>query len=322
VTGGAIQALVVIVNYRTGPLVVRCLASLQREIEDNPGCRVSVVDNCSGDDSAAVIERAIEANGWSGWVQLLRSPRNGGFAAGNNVALAPALREAGAPPCFWLLNPDTVVHPGALSSALQFLASHPQVGILGTSICEASGEPWPYVFRFPSIASEVIDGLRLGLATQLLRRWAVLRTTSDRPEQVDWVSGASFFVRREVFERVGLMDEGYFLYYEETDFCRAAWRKGLLCWHLPAARVTHIAGQSTGLISSAQIKPRMPAYWFESRRRYFTKNHGRLYAILADAAWATSFALWRVRRRLQRKPDDDPPSMLRDFVAHSALFRR
>ena len=65
----------------------------------------------------------------------------------------------------------------------------------------------------------------------------------------------------------------------------------------------------------------MPAYWFNSRRRYFTKNHGRFYAVLADAAWVSSFALWRVRRRLQRKPDDDPPMMLRDFIAHSALFR-
>jgi N-acetylglucosaminyl-diphospho-decaprenol L-rhamnosyltransferase len=321
VTSPAQSALVVIVNYRTGPLVVRCLESLQREIEDNPGCRVCVVDNCSGDDSAAVIQQAIDARGWSGWVELLHSPRNGGFAAGNNVALAPALRAADAPPTFWLLNPDTVVHRGALRASLDFLQGCPQAGIVGTAIRGAAGELWPYAFNFPSIGGELVDGLRLGMASHVLKRWAVMQRMTSQAQRVGWVSGASFFVRREVFERVGLMDEGYFLYYEETDFCRAAQRAGVECWYLPAASVTHIAGQSTGLTSDAPTKRRMPSYWFDSRRRYFTKNHGRLYAVLADTAWVASFALWRVRRRLQRKPDDDPPKMLRDFISHSAIFR-
>lgn len=316
------RLLVVIVNYRTGPLVVRCLESLQDEVAAHPLTRVTVVDNCSGDGSDALIERAIEARGWSSWARLLRSPRNGGFAAGNNIALAPALQQADGPQCFWLLNPDTLVHPGALGPVLSFLSVHPQAGIVGTAICEASGEPWPYAFRFPSIAGELIDGLRLGLASRLLGRWSVMRRMTGEPQQVDWVSGASFFVRREVFERTGLMDEGYFLYYEETDFCRAAQRVGVQCWYLPGAGVLHIAGQSTGLASGAPAgRSRMPSYWFDSRRRYFTKNHGRLYAVLADLAWLASFAVWRARRRLQRKPDDDPPSMLRDFLAHSALFR-
>jgi N-acetylglucosaminyl-diphospho-decaprenol L-rhamnosyltransferase len=317
-----VKLLVVIVNYRTGPLVVRCLESLRGEVAAHAGCRVAVVDNCSGDGSADVIESAIRTQGWSAWAEVIRSPRNGGFAAGNNVALTPALRAADGPVCFWLLNPDTVVHPGALGTTLEFLAAHPQAGIVGTAIDEASGQAWPYAFRFPSIGGELIDGLRLGIATRVFQRWAVVRRMPDAPQEVDWVSGASFFVRREVFERAGLMDEGYFLYYEETDFCLAAQRAGVQCWYLPTARVTHIAGQSTGISSGMpEGRRRMPSYWFDSRRRYFTKNHGRGYAVLADLAWIVSFALWRVRRRLQRKPDDDPPSMMRDFFVHSALFR-
>jgi N-acetylglucosaminyl-diphospho-decaprenol L-rhamnosyltransferase len=316
------NVLVVIVNYRTGPLVVRCLESLQGEIAAHPGTRVCVVDNCSGDGSAELIAQAIAARGWSSWTELRVSERNGGFAAGNNLALAPALRGSDGPSCFWLLNPDTVVHPGALGAALAFMAAHPGASIVGTAICDDSGEPWPYAFRFPSILGEVIDGLRLGLVGRSLRRWAVVQRMSSEPRQVGWVSGASFFVRRDVFLRAGLRDEAYFLYYEETDLCRAARRAGAQCWYVPTGRVTHIAGQSTGLVSGAPTgRRRMPSYWFDSRRRYFTKNHGRFYAVLADLAWMASFAVWRARRRVQGKPDHDPPSMMRDFVAHSALFR-
>jgi GT2 family glycosyltransferase len=127
-------------------------------------------------------------------------------------------------------------------------------------------------------------------------------------------------VRREVFRDAGLMDEGYFLYFEETDFCLQARRAGWPCWYVPASRVMHESGQCTGVSARRQRPGRRPAYWFASRRRYFVKNHGPLYARLADLAFGLGYALWRLRRVLQRKPDTDPPHLLRDFVKYN-LFR-
>jgi GT2 family glycosyltransferase len=140
-------------------------------------------------------------------------------------------------------------------------------------------------------------------------------------ERVDWLPGASMMVRRTVFDAIGLMDEDYFLYYEETDFCLQAARAGFETWHVPSSRVMHIAGQSTGVTGKQSVKRRLPGYWFESRTRYFMKNHGRLYSAATDVAWAAAFAMWRVRRKLQGKVDEDPPNMLWDLLRHSSMVQ-
>jgi N-acetylglucosaminyl-diphospho-decaprenol L-rhamnosyltransferase len=311
---------VVIVNYRTGGHVVACLRSLAPEVAALGAVDVVVVDNCSGDDSAEVIDRAIDGEGWRQWASVTRAPLNGGFAYGNNLAVRPALAEPDPPRYFWILNPDTEVRPGALVRLLEFVEQRPRVGIAGSSFELADGSLWPHAFRFPSIWSEIATALRLNVVGRLLARRVVLLTMGDRPERVDWLPGASMLVRREVFEQVGLMDDGYFLYFEETDFCLQAARAGWECWYVPASRVMHMAGQSTGVTTPGAAPTRRPAYWFESRRRYWIKQHGWCYAALTDLAWVLCFGLWQVRRVLQRKPRVDPPRMLIDFVRNSALL--
>lgn len=312
-------ALVVIVNYRTPSLVVECLRSLEPQVLGHSGARVTVVDNDSRDGSADLIANAIESEGWSSWADLLRAPVNGGFSYGNNFAVKPTLSRENAPDCYWLLNPDTLVLPGALDALTDFLHANPEVGICGGGINEQDNTPWPFAFRFPSVVSELERGLSFGPATTLLRPWMVRREMSCMPEQVDWVCGASMMVRREVFKSVGLMDEDYFLYFEETDFCLKAKRSGFQCWYVPQSRVIHIAGQSTGVTSKTDLPKRLPKYWFDSRRRYFVKNHGRAYAVLTDVVWMTAYIFGRLRRKLQRKPDGDPPFYLSDFFRYSAI---
>ena len=309
---------VVIVNYRTGKCVLDCLRALAAECRAT-GTRAIVVDNASPDDSAAVIEAAIASEGWADFAELQRSPKNGGFAWGNNFAVRPLLRRADTPRYFLLLNPDTVVEPRALTALVEFMDAHPKAGIGGSQIFEADGSPWSLAFRFPSAVTELDSGFRLGLVTRLLKDRVLSRKMGDVPEKVDWVSGASFIVRREVFEWVGLMDERYFLYFEEVDFCFAAQRAGWECWYIPGSRVMHIAGAATGVTVRTDKPRRVPAYWFESRRRFYTQNYGTVHAAAADLAYIVGHATWRVRRRLQNKPDTDPESFLKDFVRHSLL---
>lgn len=315
------RVLVAIVNYRSADLVVDCIRSLEA---DSESLSVVVVDNASGDGSAEKLTNAIRTASWAAWVDLVALDHNGGFAHGNNVAVERGLVLRGGewPEFVWYLNPDTYVRSGARAELVAFLDAHPDVGIVGSRLEDPDGTGQASRYRFPSIASEFESGLRLGLVSRLLSKKIVATPLVDHDHEVGWVAGASMMVKKRVFEDVGLMDDGYFLYFEETDFCLAARRAGWRCWYVPKSRVVHLVGQSTGVTVRNAAPRKIPRYWFESRRRYFRKNHGRLYACVADVVWTVGYATWRVRRRLQRKPDLDPPHLLRDFVSFSFFARR
>jgi GT2 family glycosyltransferase len=311
----------VIVNYRTASLTIGCLRSLATAVVGHALCRVVVVDNGSADGSAERIAEAIRTEGWHAWAELLPLADNRGFAAGNNAALRLLLEDPAPPDYVWLLNPDTVVQPGALQPLVEFLETHPDVGMVGSRLENPDGTSQRSAFRFHSIASELERGIRLGLVSRLLRRYVLAPPVQDQTHRADWVSGASMLVRRSVFDSIGLFDEGYFLYFEETDFCLEARRAGWSCWYVPQSRVVHLVGQSTGIQVDAPKRRRVPVYWFQSRHRYLTKNHGSLRRLVSDFAWLFGFLCWRVRRRLQRKPDNDPPGLLWDFIRFGLLHR-
>src|SRR5262245_7797137 len=123
------KLLIVIVNYRSAGLALDCLGSLRDEVGTVGTTRVVVTDNASCDDSVARIGAAVEGNGWGGWATIQALERNGGFAAGNNAAIRPALAGADPPEYILLLNPDTVVRPGALRALVAFMDGRPDVGI-------------------------------------------------------------------------------------------------------------------------------------------------------------------------------------------------
>lgn len=310
---------IVIVNYRTAGLVVDCLRSLAAEHGQPFDLAVTVVDNASPDDSVAVLREAVDSHGWS-WASILPLDRNGGFAFGNNAALRPLLAD-GDDPFVLLLNPDTVVRPGFLGPMVARMQADSRAGIVGSRLEDPDGTPQRSAFRFPSVLGELEEGLRLGIVSRLLARYTVAPPTRDDAHVTDWVAGASMLVRREVFETAGLFDEGYFLYFEEVDFCRRARKAGWRTWYEPASRVVHLVGQASGVTDTKRPARRMPRYWFDSRRRYFDTHLRGPAAWLADAAHAGGYALWRARRPLQRKPDTDPPGFLADFVRFNFLER-
>jgi N-acetylglucosaminyl-diphospho-decaprenol L-rhamnosyltransferase len=317
----AMRLLVVIVNYRTAKLTVDCLHSLAGEVAAVKA-QVVVTDNLSADDSIARIRHAIAENDWTAWVSLLPLDRNGGFAFGNNAGIRPALESSDPPDYVLLLNPDTIVLPGALKALLDFMDEHPQVGIAGSRLEHPDGTPQRSAFRFHSVLSEWEAGLRLGLVSKLLSRKIVAPPVPRETCPTDWVAGASMIVRRAVFEQIGLLDEGYFMYFEEVDFCLRARRAGWPCWYVPASRVIHLVGQSSGVTDKKQSNKRRPAYWFESRKRFFKNNFGLMRTVAANVAWASGFATYRVRQFIQRKPDIDPARLLRDFMRYNFFGAR
>jgi GT2 family glycosyltransferase len=310
------EVLVILVSYRSAALALRCLATLDEEARQ-PGLRLSVivVDNASGD--AAELRRGIDAR-FSHLARLVVSPSNGGFGAGNNLGLRAA-RDAGARPEYvHFLNPDTEVRRGAVLTLARFLGAHPRAGLASGSFEHADGTPWTIAFRFPSLGSELESGAGTGFVSRVLARHVVARTMGPEPERIGWCSGASMMMRREVFERVGGFDEGFFLYFEEIDLCARLDAAGWERWYVPESRVMHIRGQSTGVTTLGDRPKRLPAYWFESRRRYFVKRHGVGYAALADVAFLFGRAIGTVRDRVRSAPPT--PHMVRDIVRHSAIW--
>ena len=313
--------LVVIVNYRTPQLTIDCLQSLQTEVKHHANTRVVVADNQSGDGSVAVLRDAIASYHWQDWVTLQSLDRNGGFAAGNNAVVGPALESTHPPDYIWLLNPDTVVHPGALKTLLTFLEQHPDVGIAGSRLENLDGTPQYSAFRFHTIWSELDQGLRLGLVSKILSQWILAPSIADQAIATDWLAGASMMIRRQVFEQIGLLDDNFFMYYEEVDFCLRARQANWTCWYVPTSRVVHLMGQSSGVTGAQACQQRRPQYWFDSRHRYFHKHHSHLYAVLTDLAWLGGYSLWQLRQLVQHKPQVDPPHLLQDFFCNSAFVK-
>ncbi len=309
--------LIVILNYKTAQLTVDCLESLIEEVKSLPDVKVTVVDNASLDGSSEKIRAAIEQNQWHDRVNLIVSQENGGYAKGNNLAIRPALSSAEPPDYILLLNPDTIVRPGAVKALLDFMDENPKVGIAGSRLEDPDGTGQCSAFRFPSAQSELESTLRLGIVSKLLSRYIVAPGISETACQTDWVAGASMIIRRAVFEKIGLLDEDYFMYYEELDFCLQAHRVGWECWYVPASRVVHFVGQSSGVTITKQQPKRRPLYWFDSRRYFFLKNYGKFYLWVANLLWVFGFFFWRIRRLIQNKPDLDPPHLLLDFIKYS-----
>ena len=314
------KVLVVVLNYRTPELVVRCLESLKPEVERIGSMQVVVTDNDSGDDSIPLIEGAIAANEWD-WCTFMPLPRNGGYSYGNNAGIRPFLEGNDPPEYVMLLNPDACVHRGAISKLLTFMESRPDVGIAGTRVEGADGKQAHSAFRFPSAASELVEGFKLGLLTKLLRDRQLLYELGDAVMQVDWVTGAAMMIRKEVLTDVGLFDDEYFLYFDEVDFCFRARRSGWPAYYVPNSVVTHLQAQATGITDDRKDKRRYPSYWFDSRRRFFVRNRGKGQAMLADLAFLLGYTTFRARSVIQRKHNEEPPHFWRDFVRNSTFVK-
>jgi GT2 family glycosyltransferase len=312
------KLLIVILNYRVTDLTIDCLTSLEPELPRVPGAKVAVCENGTGGDAEQRLREAIAAHGWQGWVELTAIHPNRGFTGGNNVIIRKAMAQNDLPDYFLLLNADTLVRPGAVKALVDFMDRHPEAGVAGSRLEWPDGVVQGSPFRFPGIASELSRGLRLEFVSRLLSRWAGPIPAPEATCQVDWVSGASMIIRRQVVEAIGPLDEGLYTYFDDIDYCLNARRAGWQTWFVPESRVVHLEGASTGI---TDIHPkRLPAYWFQARRRFFLKNYGALRTALVDAAFLAGFALWRVRRRLQSKPETDPAHMLIDSFLNSVFI--
>lgn len=267
---------IIIVSYNARAHLEVCLRSLAAAPPAIPH-QIVVVDNASGDGSAAAVRA-----GWPG-VTVIELPANAGFAAGNNAGIRATRGDL-----ILLLNNDTIVPPGAIDRLVARLRAHPGAAVAGPRLVDASQRvelsfgpmisPWAEL-RQKWTAALYARGV--GMATRWVERAASLE------REVDWVSGACLLVRRDAAERAGLLDERFFLYTEDVDFCAAIRANGGRILFTPESEIVHLRGRSRATAPAA-----MNAAYRRSHLAFYEKHH---------PAWAPLLRLYlRVKGQLPR----------------------
>jgi len=254
---------IIIVSWNVRDLLATCLHTIQ----DNAGLlnlEIIVVDSASTDGTPAMIREQFPK------IQLLAQTENVGFTRGNNIGL-----KAAAGRYLMMLNPDTEIVGDALPAMAGYLESHPEISIVGPHTLNSDGTTQSSKRRFPTLLTGIFESTRLQkLAPRgLLDRFY----TNDIPDtavaEVDWVQGSAIFFRREVYDKIGGLDEGYVMYSEEMDWCKRAHDVGFRLAYLGNASITHHGGKST-----EQASARTHIYFQQSKIRYFRKHHGIIAA--------------------------------------------
>jgi len=307
------------VNYYGYDLTVDCLRTLRAELEALPDAHVGLCDNGSSEKEVQRLAVAIDELGLAERVTLTSIFPNRGFTGGNNEIIRSALASESPPDAVLLLNNDTLVEDGAIRTLVEFLDEHADIAVCGSRLEYPDGESQRAARRTLTWLSELESYARLGLISKLFSPWVVAPAERDEPHICGWVPGAALLVRREVLETVGLLDEDLYTYFDDVDYCLRAKRAGWPTWYVPASRIVHLVGKTTGITATENRPKRRPSYWFWARRHYFLKNFGPVHATLADLAAIIGLCIWKVRCRLGSAPNPDPPHLLADLVRHSVL---
>lgn len=253
-----LELSVTICSWNTREDLRACLASLQA-VTDEARFEAIVVDNASHDGSADMVEKDFP------WVRLMRMTENLGFTKGHNRAL-----EARSAPHAFLLNSDAVVHAGALRAIIDYHAAHSDAGIIGPKLLNPDASLQYSCRRFPNPVAALFRNTPVGKlfpGNRFTRDYLMTDWGHDDVREVDWVSGAAFFVSAQVMDRVGLFDPGFFMFCEDVDWCFRTWKAGLKVVYLPQAVITHAIGRSTD-----QVANKMIVRFHKSMLRFYRKN--------------------------------------------------
>lgn len=256
---------IVIISWNVRELLRRCLDSIQESLRGEKGkgllVETIVFDNGSADGSADMVREDFP------WVHLMESEVNLGFTKGNNLAIGQSEGRY-----ILLLNPDTEVVGDALGTMMAYMESHPRVGALGPQLMNPDGTTQSSRRRFPTMATAFLESTVLQPWFQgsgILKRYYLLDRPDDETQPVDWVVGAALLIRREALHQVGPLDEEFFMYSEELEWCYRLKAQGWEVVYLPTAQVVHQEGRS-----SEQVLAARHIHFQRSKVLFFKKYYG------------------------------------------------
>ncbi len=276
---------IIIVNWNTRDLLGPCLASLEAALVDLPA-KTYVVDNGSSDGSVEFVRREFP------WVDLVDAGRNLGFAAANNLVLGRVEGSA-----VLLLNPDTICRPGSLAALHAFLVATPRAAAVGPTLTDADGGITITYGNLPALRYHLLE-----LLGPHRRRWppclrratfARIPDRRDGTRKVGYVAGACMMIAADALDDVGPLDERFFLYFEETDWCARAAQKGWDVYHVAGVEVVHLEGRAAARVSDFAL-----AQFQHSYRLFVAKHRGAWQVPLFRAAMGLEYGLKCAARRL------------------------
>lgn len=277
---------IIIVNWKVKDLLEKCLRSIFEQTKDI-SFEVFVVDNNSGDGSVEMVRSRFPQ------VDLTASAENLGFAKGNNLAIKKSRGRY-----VLLLNPDTEILKNALEKMIHFMDSHRECGIAGCKLLNPDLTLQLSVRAFPDLASQIFILLKLHHLfphAKSMSKYLVQDFDYEKTQEVDQVMGAFMIIRREVLEKIGLLDENFWIWFEEVDFCKRAKLAGLKIFYTPEAKIIHHFGQS--FKQTMGVKKQKD---FNRSLSYYFKKHGTvgewmviqiLRPLSLFLAWAAQFLL-------------------------------
>lgn len=286
---------IIIVNWKVANLVSELLHSIAKETKGIT-YEIFVVDNDSGDGIEDVVKGCCDAYPDAD-VKFIQNEENLGFAKANNIAISQASGRYVV-----LLNPDTRLRDNALRRMVEWMDTKGDIGVAGPKLLNADGSVQPSVRRFPTMIDQAMILLKLH---HLWRRMKPLRKyfaddfDYDKETDVDQVMGAAFFVRKEVFEKIGLLDEQFFIWFEEVDFCKRAKEAGYRVVYTPVAEVVHHGGTSFAKAMTVDKQ----RYFNDSMEKYFRKHRGAMMGLLLlipltiGLGLAIMISLWRKSKK-------------------------
>ncbi len=285
---------VIVVTWNTRELALQTLRSLYADLKANgPSAQVIVVDSASSDGTVEAVRAEFPQ------ARVIACSENVGFAGGNNLALRElgfdGRANADLPEAVYLLNPDTITHNGATHALYDALMSQPSAGFVGARLSYGDGSFQHSAFAFPGLRQLWVEFFPMPgrlIESGFNGRYPRIAYAGAQPFAVDCVLGATFMLRREVILQTGLFDEQFFMYCEEIDW---QWRIRQAGWRgycVPQAHVTHLGGQSTGL-----VRPRSLVNLWTSRLRLYAKHYAPLK--LALARWLVRAGMHRRMRVLR-----------------------
>jgi GT2 family glycosyltransferase len=252
---------IVIVNWNTKNLLLQCLEAVF-QMAEAVKTEVFVVDNGSADGSGTAVKERFPG------VTLIENQINLGFAKANNQALSLSKGDY-----LLLLNPDTRVEAGAIERLFSFMEGHSEAGAAGPQLLHPDGTKQNSIANFPSLATELLN--KRFLRWLFPKKFPGKERDYREPLEVDSVIGACMMVRRDAMEQVGLLDEDYFLFLEETDWCYRLKKAGWKIYHVPQAEVYHFQGKGVEM-----EKKRARIEYYRSRSLFFKKNRGSLQRLV------------------------------------------
>lgn len=271
-----------IINYRTPELTIQAVISVLADFADLGGDQghVVIVDNCSQDGSVEKLQAWLDAQPAGTPVSLICSPENTGFSGGHNLGMGGCEAEY-----YLVLNSDALLRPGFLKTMLAAADAAPEVGLFAPRIEHDDGEVQHSCFRFHSPASEFVRAIRTSAVSKLLKSRVISLGPDPDLSQIEWASFACILLRARMVAVLGPMDEGYFLYFEDAEYCLRAHRAGWGITQIPQAVAVHFRGGSGPVKARLKARAALPAYYYRSRARFLYQAHGHVGLFLANIGW-------------------------------------